>query len=88
MDKKTISADGTSLAYASRGEGPPVILVSGAMSTGDTVAPLAEALADRFTAVVYDRRGRGESGDTRPYAVEREVEDLAARQGRPIHETV
>ena len=78
MDKKTISADGTSLAYASRGEGPPVILVSGAMSTGDTVAPLAEALADRFTAVVYDRRGRGESGDTRPYAVEREVEDLAA----------
>ncbi|MEV8091327.1 alpha/beta fold hydrolase [Streptomyces nigra] len=78
MDKKTISADGTSLAYASRGEGPPVILVSGAMSTGDTVAPLAEALADRFTAVVYDRRGRGASGDTRPYAVEREVEDLAA----------
>ena len=81
MDKKTISADGTSLAYASRGEGPPVILVSGAMSTGDTVAPLAEALADRFTAVVYDRRGRGESGDTRPYAVEREVEDLAALLG-------
>ncbi|MFD6314572.1 alpha/beta fold hydrolase [Streptomyces nigra] len=81
MDKKTISADGTSLAYASRGEGPPVILVSGAMSTGDTVAPLAEALADRFTAVVYDRRGRGESGDTQPYAVEREVEDLAALIG-------
>ena len=81
MDKKTISADGTSLAYASRGEGPPVILVSGAMSTGDTVAPLAEALADRFTAVVYDRRGRGESGDTRPYAVEREVEDLVALIG-------
>ncbi|MFE0535044.1 alpha/beta fold hydrolase [Streptomyces nigra] len=81
MDKKTISADGTSLAYASRGEGPPVILVSGAMSTGDTVAPLAEALADRFTAVVYDRRGRGASGDTQPYAVEREVEDLAALIG-------
>ncbi|WP_086866031.1 alpha/beta fold hydrolase [Streptomyces viridochromogenes] len=78
MDKKTISADGTSLAYASRGEGPPVILVSGAMSTGDTTAPLAEALADRCTAVVYDRRGRGGSGDTQPYAVEREVEDLAA----------
>ncbi|MFE5190703.1 alpha/beta fold hydrolase [Streptomyces sp. NPDC056628] len=78
MDKKTISADGTSLAYATRGEGPPVILVSGAMSTGDTVAPLAEALADRCTAVVYDRRGRGESGDTQPYTVEREVEDLAA----------
>ncbi|MFJ3289294.1 alpha/beta fold hydrolase [Streptomyces sp. NPDC086669] len=78
MDKKTISADGTSLAYASRGEGPPMILVSGAMSTGDTMAPLAEALADRCTAVVYDRRGRGGSGDTQPYAVEREVEDLAA----------
>ncbi|MFF4153725.1 alpha/beta fold hydrolase [Streptomyces sp. NPDC001651] len=81
MDKKTISADGTSLAYASRGEGPPVILVSGAMSTGDTMAPLAEALADRCTAVVYDRRGRGGSGDTQPYAVEREVEDLAALIG-------
>ncbi|MDC0771171.1 alpha/beta fold hydrolase [Streptomyces sp. HD] len=78
MDKKTISADGTSIAYEIRGEGPVVILVSGAMSTGGTVAPLAVALADRFRVAVYDRRGRGQSRDTPPYAVEREVEDLAA----------
>ncbi|MFI9810334.1 alpha/beta fold hydrolase [Streptomyces sp. NPDC052301] len=78
MDKKTTSRDGTSLAYGVIGQGPTVILVSGAMSTGGTVAPLAQRLADRCTAVVYDRRGRGGSGDTKPYAVEREVEDLAA----------
>jgi pimeloyl-ACP methyl ester carboxylesterase len=78
MDKKTTSRDGTSLAYHVTGQGPTVILVSGAMSTGGTVLPLAQRLADRCTAVVYDRRGRGESGDTAPYAVDREVEDLAA----------
>ncbi|GHF09999.1 alpha/beta hydrolase [Streptomyces spiralis] len=78
MDKKTISRDGTSIAYQRTGQGPVVVLVSGAMSTGATVAPLAMALSDRFSTVVYDRRGRGESGDTAPYAVEREVEDLAA----------
>ncbi|MEU4035913.1 alpha/beta fold hydrolase [Streptomyces collinus] len=78
MDKKTTSRDGTSLAYQVTGRGPTVILASGAMSTGGTLAPLALRLADHCTAVVYDRRGRGESGDTAPYAVEREVEDLAA----------
>ncbi|KUM67547.1 alpha/beta fold hydrolase [Streptomyces curacoi] len=78
MDKKTISRDGTSLAYESTGQGPALILVSGAMSTGRTVAPLAVPLSDRFRVVVYDRRGRGESGDTPPYAVKSEVEDLAA----------
>ncbi|KUN79535.1 alpha/beta fold hydrolase [Streptomyces griseoruber] len=78
MDKKTISRDGTELAYARAGQGPAVILVSGAMSTGGTVAPLGGLLARRCTVLRYDRRGRGESGDTPPYAVEREVEDLAA----------
>ncbi|MFI8242089.1 alpha/beta fold hydrolase [Streptomyces sp. NPDC085866] len=78
MDKMTTSHDGTSLAYGVIGQGPTVILVSGAMSTGGTVTPLAHRLADCCTAVVYDRRGRGESGDTAPYAVQREVEDLAA----------
>ncbi|MGV4986061.1 alpha/beta fold hydrolase [Streptomyces sp. NRAIS4] len=78
MDKKTTSRDGTGLAYAVTGQGPTVILVSGAMSTGGTLAPLAHRIADRCTAVVYDRRGRGASGDTPPYSVEREVEDLAA----------
>ncbi|MFI6934649.1 alpha/beta fold hydrolase [Streptomyces sp. NPDC050287] len=78
MDKKTISRDGTPLAYERTGQGPAVVLVSGAMSTGGTVRPLAAALSDRFDVLVYDRRGRGESGDKAPYAVEREVEDLAA----------
>ncbi|MER5428888.1 alpha/beta fold hydrolase [Streptomyces sp. NPDC002588] len=78
MDKKTISRDGTELAYGRAGQGPAVILVSGAMSTGGTVAPLGGLLAHRCTVLWYDRRGRGGSGDTAPYAVEREVEDLAA----------
>ncbi|MEV5875728.1 alpha/beta hydrolase [Streptomyces sp. NPDC052101] len=78
MDKKTTSRDGTALAYAVTGQGPTVILVSGAMSTGGTMAPLAQRIAGRCTAVVYDRRGRGASGDTAPYSVGREVEDLAA----------
>ncbi|MGW1007081.1 alpha/beta fold hydrolase [Streptomyces sp. NPDC002520] len=78
MDKKTTSRDGTSLAYEVVGQGTTVILVSGAMSTGGTLAPLAQRLAERCTAVVYDRRGRGGSGDTAPYAVEREIEDLSA----------
>jgi pimeloyl-ACP methyl ester carboxylesterase len=78
MDKQTLSRDGTPIAYERTGKGPAVVLVSGAMSTGGTVAPLAAHLSDRFSVIVYDRRGRGESGDTPPYAVEREVEDLAA----------
>jgi pimeloyl-ACP methyl ester carboxylesterase len=78
MDKQTISRDGTPIAYERTGQGPAVVLVSGAMSTGATVAPLAARLSDRFGVIVYDRRGRGESGDTPPYAVAREVEDLAA----------
>ncbi|MEU9330481.1 alpha/beta hydrolase [Streptomyces canus] len=78
MDKKTLSRDGTPIAYERTGHGPAVILVSGAMSTGGTVAPLAVPLSERFDVLVYDRRGRGASGDTAPYAVAREVEDLAA----------
>jgi pimeloyl-ACP methyl ester carboxylesterase len=78
MDKKTISRDGTPLTYQRTGQGPAVILVSGAMSTGATVAPLAPLLASRFSVIAYDRRGRGASGDTKPYSVAREVEDLAA----------
>ncbi|MBC7269882.1 MAG: alpha/beta hydrolase [Streptomyces sp.] len=78
MDKQTISRDGTPIAYERSGHGPAVILVSGAMSTGATVAPLAGALSDRCTVLAYDRRGRGASGDTAPYEVAREIEDLAA----------
>lgn len=78
MDKNILSRDGTPLAYETAGRGATVVLVSGAMSTGATVAPLAAPLSERFRVVVYDRRGRGGSGNTEPYAVEREVEDLAA----------
>ncbi|MET8328074.1 alpha/beta hydrolase [Streptomyces sp. NPDC005181] len=81
MDK-TLSRDGTLIAYRCRGDGPPVILVGGALSTAATEAPLAELLASRFSVVTYDRRGRGSSGDGVPYAVEREIEDLAALIGR------
>ncbi|MEU3985075.1 alpha/beta hydrolase [Streptomyces sp. NPDC026672] len=78
MDRQIISRDGTPIAYTRGGRGPAVVLVSGAMSTGGTLAPLAARLADRCTVVPFDRRGRGASGDTPPYAVAREVEDLAA----------
>lgn len=78
MDNKTLSRDGTPLAYERLGDGPAVVLVGGALCTGATPAPLAQALSDRFGAVTYDRRGRGDSGDTAPFAVAREVEDIAA----------
>jgi pimeloyl-ACP methyl ester carboxylesterase len=55
-----------------------MILVGGALSSRAAAAPIAKLLADRFTVLAYDRRGRGDSGDTAPYAVEREVEDLDA----------
>jgi pimeloyl-ACP methyl ester carboxylesterase len=75
----TTSADGTTIAYRSYGEGPPVVLVSGATQRKEDWSELAQALAETgIRAVAYDRRGRGDSGDTTPYAVEREIEDLAA----------
>ncbi|AZK96666.1 alpha/beta fold hydrolase [Streptomyces tsukubensis] len=72
------SADGTLLAYERRGDGPPLVLVGGALATAASDAPLAELLAARFTVLTYDRRGRGGSEDRAGYAVEREIEDLAA----------
>ncbi|OKK06671.1 hydrolase [Streptomyces sp. CB03234] len=78
LSGKITSADGTPIAYERRGDGPPLILVSGALCTAATEAPLADLLAPHFTTYTYDRRGRGGSGDAVPYAVEREVEDLAA----------
>lgn len=73
-----VSRDGTRIAYDRIGNGPAVVLVAGGLDDGAENAPLAAELATRFTAVNYARRGRGDSGDTAPYAVEREVEDLAA----------
>lgn len=77
---KVISQDGTAIAFERRGAGPPVVLVDGALCwRGFGPMPgLAARLARRFTVLVYDRRGRGESGDAGEYAPEREVEDLAA----------
>jgi pimeloyl-ACP methyl ester carboxylesterase len=77
MDK-VISADGTEIAYERVGTGPAVVLVGGAFCDHNATAELANALAGDFTAVSYDRRGRGESGDNQPYDVRREVEDLTA----------
>jgi pimeloyl-ACP methyl ester carboxylesterase len=74
----TTSADGTAIAFDRVGEGPPLVLVRGAFNDRRTPAELAELLAPRFTVYSYDRRGRGDSGDTPPYAVEREIEDLEA----------
>ena len=72
------SADGTLIAFERSGVGPPLILVGGALSDRTAAAALVPLLADAFTVVSCDRRGRGDSGDTPPYAVEREIEDLAA----------
>ena len=75
---RTTSTDGTTIAYDRWGAGAPVVIVAGALQGRTSCRPLAEALAARFTVFSYDRRGRGESGDTPPYSVEREIEDLAA----------
>lgn len=74
------SRDGTRIGYTTIGTGPALILVDGAMCwrASGPATPLAEQLKDRFTVYTYDRRGRGESGDTKPYATAREVEDLDA----------
>jgi pimeloyl-ACP methyl ester carboxylesterase len=72
------SKDGTRIAFDRSGEGPAIILVVGAFNDRATGAPLARVLERHFTVFNYDRRGRGESGDTAPYAIEREIEDLDA----------
>jgi pimeloyl-ACP methyl ester carboxylesterase len=74
------SKDGTRIGYSVIGSGPAIVLVDGALcwrASGPS-GPLAEQLKDRFTVYTYDRRGRGESGDAKPYAIQREVEDLDA----------
>jgi len=74
------SRDGTTIAYDKQGEGPAVIVVDGALSVHSAggKSDLAGLLAPRFTVYGYDRRGRGGSGDTLPYAVDREIEDIEA----------
>ena len=77
----TRSSDGTGIGYTRSGEGPSLILVGGAFpyrAIDQSTAELAGRLAPAFSVFHYDRRGRGESGDSAPYSVEREVEDLDA----------
>ena len=78
--KKVISKDGTSIAFDQSGKGPLVVFVTGALvdRSNPMMTKLASALAPHFTVFNYDRRGRGDSGDKAPYAVEREVEDIEA----------
>ncbi len=74
----TTSKDGTTIAFERSGQGPPLVVVGGALNDRRAAATLAGLLAPSFTVYAYDRRGRGDSGDTPPYAVEREVEDLVS----------
>ncbi len=74
------SADGTAIAFTRAGQGPPLILVDGALCSRSfgPMPKLAAQLAPHFTVYTYDRRGRGASGDTTPYAPDREVDDIEA----------
>jgi pimeloyl-ACP methyl ester carboxylesterase len=82
MTMSTItSADGTTIGFDAQGEGQPLIMIDGATAyraTSPTSGQVGELLRDDFRTYAYDRRGRGESGDTPPYAAQREIEDLAA----------
>jgi pimeloyl-ACP methyl ester carboxylesterase len=76
--KKVLSKDGTAIAFDRKGRGPAIILIDGALcyrASGPS-GPLAELLAENFTVFTYDRRGRGDSGNSSTYAVEREIEDI------------
>lgn len=91
-DGNVTSMDGTTIAYSAWGDGEPIIIIDGATAYRATTPEneqVAKLLADEFCVINYDRRGRGGSGDTAPYAVEREFEDLAAiieqaAAGRPV----
>jgi len=72
------SKDGTTIAFDRLGSGPPVVLVCGGSVDRMADAAIAQELASDFTVFNYDRRGRGDSGDTLPYAIDREVEDIEA----------
>ncbi len=76
----TTSADGTRIAYDVRGDGPPLVSIPGATCFRRFLPVVHDSrtLASAFTVLTYDRRGRGDSGDTAPWSVDREVEDLEA----------
>lgn len=72
------SSDGTTIAFDRLGDGQPVIVVGGMLCDRALTRPTAEELAKHFTVINFDRRGRGDSGETAPYAIEREIEDIGA----------
>jgi pimeloyl-ACP methyl ester carboxylesterase len=76
--EKVTSKDGTTIAFERSGKGPAVVLVGGILGDHSQQAPLGKLLAEHFTVFNYDRRAHGQSGDTPPYAVEREIEDIEA----------
>lgn len=76
--KHVISKDGTKIAFDQTGKGPVIILIAAALSEHSEIKKFAAILSESFTVINYDRRGRGESDDTKPYAVEHEVEDIDA----------
>jgi pimeloyl-ACP methyl ester carboxylesterase len=76
--RKVVSRDGTTIAYEKVGDGPPIVLLNGAFRDHTIFDPLVPELAPHCTTYAYDRRGRGDSGDSPAYAVEREIEDLEA----------
>lgn len=78
--KTAVSRDGTPIAYDVRGDGPPLVFVTGATCFRRFLPVVndSRALAGAFTVLTYDRRGRGDSGDTAPWSVDREVDDLEA----------
>jgi pimeloyl-ACP methyl ester carboxylesterase len=78
LTSTVVSRDGTMIAVDRYGSGPAIVLAGGAFTDRRALAPFAQALAPYFTVLAYDRRGRGDSGDTPPYAPAREIEDLAA----------
>jgi pimeloyl-ACP methyl ester carboxylesterase len=77
MSSSVTSRDGTPIAFEQAGQGPALILVAGALNTRADWSSLAALLAPHFSVFTYDRRGRGESADTAPYALAREIEDIA-----------
>jgi pimeloyl-ACP methyl ester carboxylesterase len=85
--KHVTSKDGTRVAYEKTGSGPGLIVIGGALGDHRFYTPLAAELARHFTVCNFDRRGRGQSEDTQPYAIERELEDLTAlidQAGAPV----
>jgi pimeloyl-ACP methyl ester carboxylesterase len=77
MDK-IISKDGTTISYQRSGNGTPLVLVHGTGGSSKRWDSILPELAKQFTVYAIDRRGRGESGDTDSYNIEREFEDVAA----------